>query len=260
MKTASRSHPPRVNKHAPPTAADWNESIQAFEFRYRLLFEQAPYGILLLDAESGEISDANPFAVDLLDYPFEELCGRELWEISRFEDIAVSRAFFKKLRGTRQAHSDGLPLRKKDGQVIAVEIDCQVYQEGEHEVAQCTIRLATVPASRAQQAALLAHSQRLRAPLTEIAWMIGLMELEQRLVPQPRSRFDQAALRHVRRNLQTLVHTFNDLSAVTGESLLWVADSLSPGGRTAPPPPPRAHDFERSRSARVSLADQPCHS
>ena len=40
---------------------------------------------MILDAEHGEITDANPFLLDLLDYPFEELRGRRLWEIGQFK-------------------------------------------------------------------------------------------------------------------------------------------------------------------------------
>ena len=59
------------------------------ELRYRRLFETAQDGILILDANSGEIMDVNPFLIDLLDYPFEELRGRKLWEIGQFKDIAA---------------------------------------------------------------------------------------------------------------------------------------------------------------------------
>ena len=100
MKTALLSPTPRVSKCVSAKEANWNETFHAFEFRFRRLFEAAPHGILLLNSASGEITDANPFAVDLLDYPFDELCGRELWEIGRYEDIAVSRANFKKLQET----------------------------------------------------------------------------------------------------------------------------------------------------------------
>ncbi len=253
MKTSLPSATPRAGKCAPPPNAGWNEALHAFEFRYRRLFETAPHGILLLDAGSGKITDANPFALELLDFPFEELCGRELWEIGRYEEIAESRASFRKLQQTRHAHSDHLALRTKSGEVIAVEVESSIYDEGEQEVAQCIIRRDSEPTSRAPSAWLRTHSERLRAPLTEIAWMMGLMELEQSLVPQPRSRFDEAALRHVRRNLQMLIQAFNQLSARTGESLLWLAGSLSPPRRSAPPP-------RRRESVPLSLADQPYHS
>jgi len=40
----------------------------------------------------------NPFLLDLLDYPFDNIIGLQLWEIGLFEDIAANQAAFEKLR------------------------------------------------------------------------------------------------------------------------------------------------------------------
>src|SRR3990170_5547560 len=44
------------------------DALKASEVRYRRLFETAQEGILLLDADTGRITDANPFLQDLLGY------------------------------------------------------------------------------------------------------------------------------------------------------------------------------------------------
>lgn len=47
------------------------ESISALntsELRYRRLFETAQEGFLIIDFLSGQIQDANPYLLDLLDY------------------------------------------------------------------------------------------------------------------------------------------------------------------------------------------------
>jgi PAS domain-containing protein len=44
------------------------ERLRESELRYRRLFESAKDGILILDAKTGKITNANPFLVDLLDY------------------------------------------------------------------------------------------------------------------------------------------------------------------------------------------------
>ena len=76
------------------------------ELRYRRLFETAKDGILILDASTGKIIDANPFMTELLGYSHDEFLGKELWEIGLFRDIDASRAAF---RGTAR---EGLhPLR-----------------------------------------------------------------------------------------------------------------------------------------------------
>ena len=63
------------------------ERLRASELRYRRLFETAKDGILILDAKTGKITDANPFLVDLLGYSLDELIGAQLWEIGPFRDI-----------------------------------------------------------------------------------------------------------------------------------------------------------------------------
>ena len=58
--------------------------LNASEARYRRLFETATDGILLLDAESGEITDVNPFMVELLGYSRDQCLGKKLWDIGLF--------------------------------------------------------------------------------------------------------------------------------------------------------------------------------
>ena len=47
------------------------------EVRYRRLFETAQDGILILDAKTGQITDVNPFLVDMLGYSKNEFFGQE---------------------------------------------------------------------------------------------------------------------------------------------------------------------------------------
>jgi len=61
------------------------------EFRYRRLFEAARDGILILNAETGRIEDANQFMTELLGYARHDLVGKELWQIGLFTDIEKSR-------------------------------------------------------------------------------------------------------------------------------------------------------------------------
>jgi PAS domain-containing protein len=52
------------------------EKLLASEIRYRRLFESAKDGILILDANSGQIVDVNPFLIGKLGYSYEELLGK----------------------------------------------------------------------------------------------------------------------------------------------------------------------------------------
>ena len=44
------------------------DALKASEIRYRRLFETAKDGILILDADTGRITDANPFLQEMLGY------------------------------------------------------------------------------------------------------------------------------------------------------------------------------------------------
>ena len=60
------------------------EALKSSEMRYRRLFETAQDGIVILDAETGQISDVNPFLVEMLGYSHEDFLGKKLWEIGAF--------------------------------------------------------------------------------------------------------------------------------------------------------------------------------
>ncbi len=110
------------------------------EQRYRRLFESARDGILILDAETMAIVDANPYMTEILGYSKEEFCGKHLWEIGLFKDQSESKAAIETLRETGYVRYEDLPLESDEGVVREVEFICNVYQEGDEQVAQCNIR------------------------------------------------------------------------------------------------------------------------
>jgi len=116
------------------------QNIKTSELRYRRLFEAAQDGILLLDAETGMITDVNPFLVKLLGYTREEFVEKRLWEVGAFKDIEASQDAFKALQKNEYIRYDDLPLRAKNGMLIAVEFISNVYLVGSEKVIQCNIR------------------------------------------------------------------------------------------------------------------------
>ena len=115
-------------------------ALQVSEVRYRRLFETAKDGILMLDADTGRITDANPFLKGLLGYSHAELLGKELWEIGPFRDIAASRDAFRKLLKKKYIRYENLPLEAKGRQHRQVEFVSNVYRENGSRVIQCNIR------------------------------------------------------------------------------------------------------------------------
>ena len=137
------------------------EAVQASETRYRRLFETAQDGILILDADTGQIADANPFLMEMLGHAQEEFLGKELWELGPFKDIAASRAAFLELQSEGYVRYEDLPLETSDGRRIDVEFVSNVYLVDHKRVIQCNIRDITerkrVEAEREQ---LLAELER----------------------------------------------------------------------------------------------------
>ena len=106
------------------------------EIRYRRLFETAKDGILLLDTNTGSITDANPFMSELLGYSHEHFIGRELWEIGLFSDKAANEEAVRTLQDTGYIRYDHLPLETNKGLRVEVEIVANAYREDHHKVIQ----------------------------------------------------------------------------------------------------------------------------
>jgi diguanylate cyclase (GGDEF)-like protein/PAS domain S-box-containing protein len=114
--------------------------LQASEARYRRLFEAAQDGILIVNAETGQIDDVNPYMLDLLHYSYEEFIGKKLWEIDPFKDTVLSQGAFKELQDKGYIRYKDLPLQTKSGKQVDVEIIGNGYAVGREKVVQCNVR------------------------------------------------------------------------------------------------------------------------
>lgn len=114
--------------------------VRRSELRYRRLFEAAQDGILILDPETRKIIDANPFIIKFLDYPREQLLGKELWEIGLLKDKEASQKAFLQLKERGFIRYESLPLETKTDQRREVEFVSNLYQENGEAVIQCNIR------------------------------------------------------------------------------------------------------------------------
>jgi len=163
------------------------KAISLSEMRYRRLFESAKDGILILDADTARITDANPYIYELLGYEQAELLGKELWELGFFKDIEANKAAMCELQKNHYIRYDGLSLKSKNNRRIEVEFVSNIYNEDLHSVIQCNIRDITerqrAAAHLAQEdrnkdvfLAILAHE--LRNPLTPIKSAAQLLRME----------------------------------------------------------------------------------
>jgi PAS domain S-box-containing protein len=117
-----------------------DNALRASEMRYHRLFETAQDGILILNADTGQIDDVNPFLTDMLGYTREQLLGNKLWEIGPFKDTKSSKAEFRELQRETYVRYDDLPLETSAGKSINVEFVSNVYQVNGGKVIQCNIR------------------------------------------------------------------------------------------------------------------------
>lgn len=116
------------------------QALRVSELSYRRLFEAAQDGILILDAETGRITDVNPFLVKLLGFSHDEMVGKTVGELSPFKDLVSNQAMLERLQKDGYVRYEDLPLETHSGRHIAVEFVSNVYQAGDIKVIQCNIR------------------------------------------------------------------------------------------------------------------------
>ncbi|HEY4951829.1 MAG TPA: PAS domain S-box protein [Verrucomicrobiae bacterium] len=116
------------------------QTLRASELSYRRLFEAAKDGILILDVDTGRITDVNPYLFKLLGFSRDEMMGKTVGELSPFKDIEENKIMLARLQKDGYIHYEDIPLETKDGRHIAVEFVCNVYQAGDKKVIQCNIR------------------------------------------------------------------------------------------------------------------------
>ncbi len=188
-------------------------ALRESEIRYRRLFETAKDGILILDTETGRITDANPYMSELLGYSKEHFAGKELWEIGLFSDRSANEEAVRELQEQGYIRFEHLPLETNLGARVEVEIVANSYKEDDHSVIQCNIRditersrleaernrlekrmqeqsasLEDLHRRKDEFLAMLSHELRNPlSPITSALQLLGLQKNEDRLQHQART-------------------------------------------------------------------------
>ena len=202
------------------------QKLHNSEFHYRRLFESCKDGILILEAHTGRIIDANAYIGELLGYSHGDFLDKELWEIGLFSDKLASEVAVRELQAQSYVRYEHLPLKSRRGQQVEVEIVANVYWEGDQSVIQCNIRditdrsrlekqmhvqtvaLADLHRRKDEFLAMLSHE--LRNPLAPIANALHILRLQKNEdYPQRQSRII------IERQLAQLTRLVDDLMEVS---------------------------------------------
>jgi len=166
-------------------------ALKESELKYRRLFETAQDAILILDGDSGEVTDANSFILDLLGYPREYFVGKHLWELGFIKDKSIAKQAFTELKTKGYIRYEDLPLQKKDGQGMDVEFISNVYLVGDKKIIQCNIRDITERRHIENALALASRKLNLLSGITrhdinnEITVLLGNLEFLEKECPDP---------------------------------------------------------------------------
>ncbi len=219
---------------APAGAAAAQEALRVSESRYRRLFETAQDGILLLNADTAQIEDVNPFLIKMLGYSHAEFLGKKLWEVGPFADIAQSKEMFEVLLAKGYVRYDDLPLKTIAGARVAVEFVSNSYSCEGIKVIQCNIRdiserkaaeakiqvsgkeLMESNAELEQFAYVAAHD--LREPLRMVNTFLTLLERRNPQLDGESKEFLAFAKEGAVR-MDRLVHDLLDLSRISRSSV-----------------------------------------
>jgi diguanylate cyclase (GGDEF)-like protein/PAS domain S-box-containing protein len=135
-----------------------NADRLALESRYRAIIEQAQDGLLIADARTGEIVDANPAVQQQLGFGIEELRGRSILSVLRgpndSQDPVIATL-------ARVEPSRGIELVQwlKDGRQIDVEVSCVPIESSDRRLVSYLMR--DLSERKKAQSQLLANQQRL---------------------------------------------------------------------------------------------------
>ncbi|MFA7605977.1 MAG: ATP-binding protein [Rhodocyclaceae bacterium] len=208
---------------------------RAADARFRVIFEQAPLGVVLVDSASGRIAEANRVFGDIVGLPAEALAGRDPLELTHPDDRAASRAQLARLR---QGHSAGYRLNKRylrpDGSIVWANLTCAPVQVSpdtgnrylfivediterkryEHDLQQASQAAAAANAAKSEFLAHMSHE--IRTPMNAV---LGLAQVMSRETLAPRQREMLERIRSAGQSLMTILNDVLDLSKIEAGQL-----------------------------------------
>jgi diguanylate cyclase (GGDEF)-like protein/PAS domain S-box-containing protein len=159
----------RTAVHLDPPAAERqrrDRALKASEIRYRRLFETAPYGVLVLDAETGVVVDVNAAACQLLACEPEDIIEHPLWSLRAFRNAAATKSQFRDVVLQPHVRYDDLPIEMPEGAIKHVELVSTLFLADSKPFVQCILHDITDRIEREQEDGVQREQEHLQARLS----------------------------------------------------------------------------------------------
>jgi diguanylate cyclase (GGDEF)-like protein/PAS domain S-box-containing protein len=108
--------------------------------QYRLLFDAAREGLVLIDATSGRILRVNRAFAEMAGAPARSLTGRVFWEIGPLQATDAGLVTVRELQRRDHIFYDELPFLKPDRTQTAIELSCTAHRAGSRRTILCAFR------------------------------------------------------------------------------------------------------------------------
>ena len=135
------------------------EALIVSDRRFRDLFYDAPVGYHELDIE-GRITGVNTTELLMLGYSSAEMIGRPVWEFIEETDIA-RQTFVEKLAGEKSLGTVERSFRRKDGTLLAVQLDDQMLKDPSGRITGIRATMQDITGRKRTEAKLKENSEQL---------------------------------------------------------------------------------------------------
>lgn len=139
------------------------QALRESETSYRNLYERAPHAYLSIDTD-GAVVMANNRAGGMLDYPREDLIGRDVF--SYYADgpagIGKARKIFERFLSGEEIAGEELQMRRRDGGPVWISLTMTPVRNAEGDIARCQAMAIDISEEKQAKEALAESEEKFR--------------------------------------------------------------------------------------------------